>query len=60
MKQSYLFVFLFTTSIFQSCVSLKKFKDLDSDYLSANKQLVIQKQELSDFKLINTELNENV
>ena len=60
MKQSFLFVLLFTSSIFQSCVSLKKFKDLDADYLSLNKQLVIQKQELSEFKLINTELNENV
>jgi len=41
-------------------VSIKKFKDLDADYLSANQQLEIQKQELSDFKLLSTELNENV
>ena len=60
MKQRYLFAFILTASVFQSCVSLKKFKDLDADYLSANKQLVIQKQELSDFKRVNTELNENV
>ena len=37
-----------------------RFKDLDADYLSANQQLEIQKQELSDFKLLSTELNENV
>ena len=33
---------------------------MDADYLSANQQLEIQKQELSDFKLLSTELNENV
>ena len=60
MKLKYLFVFLFSVSVFQSCVSIKKFKDLDADYLSANQQLEIQKQELSDFKLLSTELNENV
>ncbi len=58
MKLKYLFIF--SVSIFQSCVSIKKFKDLDADYLSANQQLEIQKQELSDFKLLSTELNENV
>ena len=51
---------MFSASAFQSCVSVKKFKDLDADYLSANQQLEIQKQELSDFKLLSTELNENV
>ena len=60
MKLKYLFVFIFSVSTFQSCVSIKKFKDLDADYLSANQQLEIQKQELSDFKLLSTELNENV
>ena len=60
MKLKYLFVFIFSVSTFQSCVSVKKFKDLDVDYLSANQQLEIQKQELSDFKLLSTELNENV
>ena len=60
MKLKYLFVFIFSVSVFQSCVSIKKFKDLDADYLSANQQLEIQKQELSDFKLLSTELNENV
>lgn len=60
MKLKYLFVFIFSVSTFQSCVSVKKFKDLDADYLSANQQLEIQKQELSDFKLLSTELNENV
>ena len=60
MKLKYLFVFIFSVSAFQSCVSVKKFKDLDADYLSANQQLEIQKQELSDFKLLSTELNENV
>jgi len=60
MKLKYLFVFIFSVSVFQSCVSIKKFKDLDADYLSANQQLEIQKQELSDFKLLTTELNENV
>ena len=60
MKLKYLFVFIFSVSVFQSCVSIKKFKDLDADYLSANQQLQIQKQELSDFKLLSTELNENV
>ena len=60
MKLKYLFVFVFSVSTFQSCVSIKKFKDLDADYLSANQQLEIQKQELSDFKLLSTELNENV
>ena len=60
MKLKYLFVFIFSVSVFHSCVSVKKFKDLDADYLSANQQLEIQKQELSDFKLLSTELNENV
>ena len=60
MKLKYLFVFIFSVSTFQSCVSIKKFNDLDADYLSANQQLEIQKQELSDFKLLSTELNENV
>ena len=60
MKLKYLFVFVFSVNAFQSCVSIKKFKDLDADYLSANQQLEIQKQELSDFKLLSTELNENV
>jgi len=60
MKLKYLFIFIFSVSTFQSCVSIKKFKDLDADYLSANQQLEIQKQELSDFKLLSTELNENV
>jgi len=60
MKLKYLLGFIFSVSVFQSCVSLKKFKDLDADYLSANQKLEIQKQELSDFKLLSTELNENV
>ena len=60
MKPNYLFVLIFSVCVFQSCVSIKKFKDLDSDYLSANQQLEIQKQELTDFKLLSTELNENV
>ena len=49
MKLKYLFIF--SISVFQSYVSIKKFQDLDSDYLSANQQLEIQKQELSDLKL---------
>ena len=60
MKLKYLFVFIFSVSFFQSCVSIKKFKDLDEDYLSAVQQIEIQKRELSDFKLLSTELNENV
>ena len=58
MKLKYLFIFYF--SVFQSCVSIKKYKDLDADYLSANQQLEIQKRELSDLILLSTELNENV
>ena len=60
MKLKYLFVFVISFSLIQSCVSIKKFKDLDAEYLSANKQLEIYKQELSDFKLLSTELNENL
>ena len=60
MKLKYLFVYVISFSLFQSCVSIKKFKDLDAEYLSANKQLEIYKQELSDFKLLSTELNENL
>ena len=60
MKLKYLLVFIFSVSVFQSCVSIKKFKDLDADYLSANQKLEIQKEELSDFKLLSTELNQNV
>ena len=60
MKPKYLFVFIISITLNQSCVSLKKFKDLDSDYLFANQQLEVQRQELSDFKLLSTELNENV
>ena len=58
MKLKYLFIL--SISVIQSCVSIKKFKDLDAECLSANQQLEIQKQELSDFKLLSTELNENV
>lgn len=60
MKVKYLFVVVISVLVFQSCVSIKKFKDLDAEYLSANKQLEIYKQELSDFKLLSTELNENL
>jgi len=60
MKLKYLFVVVISVLVFQSCVSIKKFKDLDAEYLSANKQLEIYKQELSDFKLLSTELNENL
>lgn len=60
MKLKYLFVFIFSVYVFQSCVSIKKFKDLDADYLSASQQIEFQKQELSDFKLLSTELNESV
>ena len=57
MKLKYLFIL--SISVIQSCVSIKKFKDLDAECLSANQQLEIQKQELSDFKLLSTELNDN-
>ena len=48
-------------SIFgSSCVSLKKFKDLDADYLSANKTKELLSQENRDLDMVNMELNENV
>ena len=48
-------------SIFgSSCVSLKKFKDLDADYISANKTKELLSQENRDLDLVNMELNENV
>ena len=48
-------------SIFgSSCVSLKKFKDLDADYLSANKTKELLSQENRDLEMVNMELNENV
>jgi len=48
-------------SIFgSSCVSLKKFKDLDADYLSANKTNELLSQENRDLDMVNMELNENV
>ncbi|MDG2164121.1 MAG: hypothetical protein P8K69_00030 [Flavobacteriales bacterium] len=60
MKLKYLFVFIFSVCVFQSCVSLKKFKDLDADYLSANQEKEVLRQEHRDLQLINAELNENV
>jgi len=48
-------------SIFgSSCVSVKKFKDLDADYLSANKTNELLSQENRDLDMVNMELNENV
>jgi len=41
-------------------VSLKKFKDLDADYLSANKTKELLSQENRDLEMVNMELNENV
>ena len=43
-----------------SCVSLKKFKDLDADYLSANKTNELLSQENRALDMVNMELNENV
>ena len=43
-----------------SCVSVKKFKDLDADYLSANKTNELLSQENRDLDMVNMELNENV
>jgi chemotaxis protein MotB len=41
-------------------VSVKKFKDLDADYLSANKTNELLSQENRDLDMVNMELNENV
>ena len=60
MKLKHLFVFIFSVCVFQSCVSLKKFKDLDANYLSANQEKEFLRQEHRDLQLINAELNENV
>jgi chemotaxis protein MotB len=60
MKVKYI-IFAICMSIFgSSCVSVKKFKDLDADYLSANKTNELLSQENRDLDMVNMELNENV
>lgn len=60
MKRAYILILSFIFISFQSCVSLKKYRDLDSKYLSKNQQTEVLKKENSDLQLINNELNENI
>ena len=60
MKLKHLFRIVFFTFFIQSCVSLKKFNDLDTNFLSLNQQIVELKQGNREFKLANLELNDNV
>jgi len=60
MKPKYILVLFMCVLTMQSCVSLKKFKDLDSDFI----QLTTVKDSLnylnSDLELMNSELSDNV
>ena len=60
MKVQYTIFAIFISILTTSCVSLKKFKDLDADYLSANKANELLSQENRDLDIVNMELNENV
>ena len=60
MKVQYTIFAIFISILATSCVSLKKFKDLDSDYLSANKANELLSQENRELDIVNMELNENV
>ena len=60
MKRAYILILSIIFISFQSCVSLKKYRDLDSKYLSKNQQTELLKKENSDLQLINNELNENI
>lgn len=60
MKVQYTIFAIFISILTTSCVSLKKFKDLDADYLSANKANELLSQENRELDIVNMELNENV
>ena len=60
MKVKYIILAICMSILGTSCVSLKKFKDLDADYLSANKTNELLSQENRDLDMVNMELNENV
>jgi len=60
MKVQYTIFAIFISILTTSCVSLKKFKDLDADYLSSNKANELLSQENRDLDIVNMELNENV
>jgi len=60
MKLKYILFTICLSFFFTSCVSIKKFNELDADYLSANKSKVLLRQENRELDMINMELNENV
>jgi len=60
MKLKHFPVLIFVPIFFQSCVSLKKFTDLEANYLSENQENEVLRQDHRDLQLINAELNDNV
>ena len=60
MKQSPLIIFFCMTLPFSSCVSLKKFNDLDTKYTSVNKNHEVLRKDNSVMEMINSELNSNL
>lgn len=60
MKPKYILVVILCFLTMQSCVSLKKFKDLDANYTQLNSLKDSLNYHNSDLELVNSELNDNV
>jgi chemotaxis protein MotB len=60
MKLKYLLSIILCPLVLQSCVSLKKFNELDADYTLTKSQKDSLRLGNSELQLINTELNANV
>lgn len=60
MKPKYIIVVISCFIGVQSCVSVKKYKDLNSDYHTVNKEKDSLNFLNNELKLVNTELNDNV
>lgn len=60
MKLKYLLPFIMCPLLVQSCVSLKKFNELDSDYSNVKTQKDSLRYGNNELQLINAELNANV
>ena len=60
MKPKYILVVILYFLTMQSCVSLKKFKDLDANYTQLNYLKDSLNYHNSDLELVNSELNDNV
>jgi chemotaxis protein MotB len=60
MKPKFILLFIIPVLIMQSCVSLKKFKKLDSDFSQLNTLKDSLNYHNNDLELVNSELSDNV